>query len=66
MIVDIDWLTTAKRRIAEINAVPLDSINWVKEGKDVQFSKKELEAFKNLNVKNDVIIDVYQCTPKGI
>ena len=51
LLVDIDFVLMAKKRLAEINAQELSNIKWVKDGKDVHFTKEQIDHwyFTGLN-----------------
>jgi hypothetical protein len=62
MLVDIDWVKTAKKRLALINACELEDIQWVQEGVDVSFSKEQLEEFGFSGLNNTDILGRYKPT----
>lgn len=45
MLVDLDWLATVKLRLQEIDLVPLEDIEWVKDGQKVEQPSEELIEF---------------------
>ena len=60
MIVDIDYIRAVKKRFSEINQEDLESITWIKNGKEVVFSKDDLDSFKFTGLNNVDIIDVFE------
>tara|TARA_R110000850_G_scaffold6531_5_gene25320 strand:+ start:141 stop:347 length:207 start_codon:yes stop_codon:yes gene_type:complete len=59
MLVDIDFVLMAKKRLAEINAQSLDSIEWVKGGKRVHFTEGEINHWNFKRLSNVDILFVY-------
>ena len=62
MLVDIDFVLMAKKRLAEINAQSLDSIEWVKGGNRVHFTKEQVEHWNFTGLNNVDILFNYNPT----
>ena len=52
MLVDIDFVLMIKKRLNEINAQSLESIKWVKDGKNVCFTKEQIEHWNFTGMNN--------------
>ena len=62
MLVDIDFVLMAEKRLAEINAQSLGSIEWVKDGKRVYFTKEQIEHLDFTGLSNVDILLNYKPT----
>lgn len=60
MLVDIDFITMAQKRLALINSQNMEDITWIKDGKVVTFSKEELEQFKFMGLCNIDILAIFK------
>ena len=64
MIVDLDYIQTIKKALRRINAEELENLEFVMNGKPVEFSKEDLEKFKFMGLNNTDINSVIGFTPK--
>jgi hypothetical protein len=64
MIVDLDYIQTIKKVLRRINAEELENLEFVMNGKPVEFSKEDLEKFKFMGLNNTDINSVIGFTPK--
>jgi hypothetical protein len=64
MLVDLDYVIAVKKRLRQINAEDMDNIEWIKDGKPVEFDKKDLAEFKFMGLNNTDLITVFGFTPK--
>ena len=64
MIVDLNYIMAVKKRFSQINAEDFDNIDWVKDGKSVEFDKKDIEDFKFMGLDNTDVNTVIGFTPK--
>tara|TARA_R110000823_G_scaffold295316_2_gene414407 strand:+ start:6742 stop:6948 length:207 start_codon:yes stop_codon:yes gene_type:complete len=62
MLVDIDFVLMAEKRLAEINAQSLGSIEWVRDGKRVHFTKEQIEHLDFTGLSNVDILFNYKPT----
>ena len=63
MLVDLDYIMAVKKRFRQINAEDIKNIEWVKDGKAVEFDKKDLEEFEFMGLNNTDINTVFGFTP---
>ena len=64
MVVDLNYILAVKKRFRQINAEDIESIEWVMDGKSVEFSKEDLEEFKLTGRNNTDVNTVIGFTPK--
>ncbi len=64
MIVDLDYIQAIKKVLRRINAEELENLEFVMNGKPVEFSKEDLEKFKFMGLNNTDINSVIGFTPK--
>lgn len=64
MLVDLDYILDVKKRLRQINAEDIENIEWIKDGKPVEFSKEDLAEFKFMGLNNTDLNTVFGFTPK--
>ena len=64
MLVDLGYIMTVKKRFAQINAEDIKNIEWVKDGKPIEFDEKDLKEFEFMGLNNTDINSVIGFTPK--
>jgi len=57
MIVDINYITAAKKRIMQINCENLENLTFVKNGEEVEFGENQLAIFKRSGMSNLEILN---------
>ena len=62
MLVDIDYLLAVKKRLSQINNEDINNIKWIKDGKEVEFSKEDTEKWEFIGLANKDIITVFPYT----
>ena len=62
MLVDIDYLLAVKKRLSQINNEDINNIKWIKDGKEVEFSKEDLEKWEFIGLANKDIITAFHYT----
>ena len=64
MIINVEEVEELRARMAEINDVPLDEIEWHKDGKKLDINKKDIEFWKYVGLSNLYFLEHIECTAK--
>lgn len=64
MLVDLDYIMSVKKRFRQINCEDIENLEFIKDGKPVEFDKKDLEEFKLMGLNNTDVNSVIGFTPK--
>ena len=63
MLVDLGYIMSVKKRFRQINAEDIKNIQWVLDGKEIEFAEEDLKNFEFMGLNNTDINLVFGFSP---